>query len=64
MSAASAGFAKTRSWGRESCLFYCDCMDGAKEKALEILRQRGFEVRMHVSYSGGIRQTPAFYAFW
>ena len=44
--------------------FYCDCMDGAKEKALEILRQRGFEVRMHVSYSGGIRQTPAFYAFW
>lgn len=49
---------------RESCLFYCDCMDGAKEKALEILRQRGFEVRMHVSYSGGIRQTPAFYAFW
>lgn len=39
-------------------------MDGAKEKALEILRQRGFEVRMHVSYSGGIRQTPAFYAFW
>lgn len=23
---------------RESCLFYCDCMDGAKEKALEILR--------------------------
>lgn len=49
---------------RESCLSYCDCMDGAKEKALEILRQRGFEVRMHVSYSGGIRQTPAFYAFW
>lgn len=49
---------------RDSCLSYCDCMDGAKEKALEILRQRGFEVRRHVEFIGGVRQSPAFYAFW
>lgn len=49
---------------RESCLFYCDCMNGAKEKAIEILRQRGFEVRRHVEFIGGVRQSPAFYAFW
>lgn len=49
---------------REACLAYCDCMDGAKEKAIEILRQRGFEVRRHVEVCGGIRQSPAFYAFW
>lgn len=37
--------------------------DGKVMEALERC-ERGFEVRMHVSYSGGIRQTPAFYAFW
>ncbi len=49
---------------REACLAYCDCMDGAKEKAIEILRQRGFEVRRRVAFSGGVMQYPAFYAFW
>lgn len=39
-------------------------MNGAKEKAIEILRQRGFEVRRHVEFIGGVRQSPAFYAFW
>lgn len=49
---------------RDACLAYCDCMDGAKEKAIEILRQRGFEVRRHVEVIGGVPQCPAFYAFW
>lgn len=41
-----------------------DEREGAKEKAIEILRQRGFEVRRHVEFIGGVRQSPAFYAFW
>ena len=49
---------------RDACLAYCDCMDGAKEKAIEILRQRGFAVRRHVAVCGGVMQTPAYYAFW
>lgn len=26
--------------------------------------EHGFEVRRHVEFIGGVRQSPAFYAFW